>query len=92
MLITTRLLALCVLCLAAVVSVGGCATGGRSAPQALVSEDVTVPSADAGISIFMRNKVPAEMRAFSAEKTVLFVHGTTYSSEATFGRKPPKSR
>lgn len=87
MLITSRLLAHCVLGLATVVSVGGCATGDRSVPQALVSEDVTVPSADAGISLFMRNKAPAGMKAFSAEKTVLFVHGATYPSETTFDLK-----
>lgn len=87
MLITTRLLALWVLGLAMTVSVGGCATGDRSAPQALASEDVTVPAADAGISLFMRNKAPAGMKTFSAEKTVLFVHGATYPSEATFDLK-----
>jgi len=43
-----------------------------------------VPSADAGIMLFVRNKAPAGMKAFSAEKTVLFVHGATYPSETTF--------
>jgi pimeloyl-ACP methyl ester carboxylesterase len=91
MLSTTRLLALCIMGLTTIVSIGGCATtsssGAPPAPQALVSEDVMVPSADAGISLFMRNKAPAGMKTFSAEKTVLFVHGATYPSETAFDLK-----
>ena len=44
-------------------------------------------SADAGISLFMRNKSPAGMKTFSAEKTVLFVHGATYPAEIAFDLK-----
>ena len=42
-----------------------------------------VPS-DPGISVYVRNKRPASMTSFSAEKTVLFVHGATYPSETAF--------
>jgi pimeloyl-ACP methyl ester carboxylesterase len=35
----------------------------------------------------MRNKAPAGMKAFSAERTVLFVHGATYPSETLFDLK-----
>ena len=88
MVATSRLLVLCIMGLTAIISVGGCATATNSITSpALVSEDVMVPSPDAGISLFMRNKAPIGMKAFSAEKTVLFVHGATYPSETTFDLK-----
>jgi pimeloyl-ACP methyl ester carboxylesterase len=87
MLSTTRLLTRCIIGLIAFVAVGGCATGSSVAPPALVSEDVMVPAADTGVSLFMRNKTSAGMKSFSAEKTVLFVHGATYPSEITFDLK-----
>src|SRR5580704_16657611 len=43
-----------------------------------------VPARDPGIEIFVRNKRPAEMRAFRPERTVLFVHGATYPAHTTF--------
>src|SRR5438132_1781365 len=87
MLNAKRLLAVCLLGLIAIASLNGCVTGGGAAQVALSSEDVMVPSSDAGISLFMRNKVPGAMRAFSAERTVLFVHGATYPSEISFDLK-----
>ena len=93
MLVTARFLVSCIVGLTAVVGLSGCATGSSQGSQdgqarsALVSEDLMVPSADAGISLFMRNKAPAGMKAFSAEKTVLFVHGATYPSETAFDLK-----
>ena len=87
MIVTARLLAFYIMCMTAIVSFGGCATGGSQSLPALVAEDVMVPSADAGISLFMRNKAPAGMKTFSAEKTVLFVHGATYPSETAFDLK-----
>jgi pimeloyl-ACP methyl ester carboxylesterase len=50
----------------------------------LVSEEMMVKSADPGIEIYVRNKRPASMTAFRPERTVLFVHGATYPSEAVF--------
>ena len=84
---TARFLVFCIVGLTAAVGLSGCATVADSARPALVSEDLTVPSADAGISLFMRNKAPAGMKTFSAEKTVLFVHGATYPSETAFDLK-----
>ncbi len=49
----------------------------------LVTEEFTVPS-DPGIEIFVRNKRPADLTAFSPERTVLFVHGSTYPAHAGF--------
>ena len=43
-------------------------------PQPLTTEDFMVPARDPGIEIFVRNKRPADMRAFRPERTVLFVH------------------
>ena len=53
-------------------------------PQPLTTEDFMVPARDPGIEIFVRNKRPAEMRAFRPERTVLFVHGATYPAHTTF--------
>ena len=53
-------------------------------PQPLTTEDFMVPARDPGIEIFVRNKRPADMRAFHPERTVLFVHGATYPAHSTF--------
>ena len=45
---------------------------------------VMIASGDAGIELCLRNKHPVGMQAFSAEKTLLYVHGATYPSESTF--------
>lgn len=48
------------------------------------SESYLIPSRDAGIQLYVRNKHVAGMTRFSAERTVIFVHGTTQASESTF--------
>jgi len=48
----------------------------------LVSE--TIVQSDPGIWIYVRNKRVAWNKTFTAEKTVLFVHGATYPSESAF--------
>lgn len=53
----------------------------------LVSEDIMVKSADAGIEIFVRNKRPADMKTFRPERTVLYVHGATYPAHTAFDLK-----
>jgi hypothetical protein len=45
------------------------------------SRSFTIPSGESGISLYMRNKHPADMTAFSTEKTVLLVRGSTLPSE-----------
>lgn len=50
----------------------------------LVVEDFTVPSDTVGISLHLRNKRAAAQRAFSVERTILLVHGATYSSASLF--------
>jgi pimeloyl-ACP methyl ester carboxylesterase len=49
----------------------------------LITEEFTVPSAP-GIEIYVRNKRSAAMRAFAPERTLLFVHGSTYPAHTTF--------
>ena len=46
--------------------------------------NLMIPSGDAGIDLCLRNKHPAGMQVFSAEKTLLYVHGATYPAEVTF--------
>jgi pimeloyl-ACP methyl ester carboxylesterase len=50
----------------------------------LVTESYHVPARDPGIQLYLRNKRPEEMRQFSAERIVLFVHGATFPAESSF--------
>ena len=87
MLSIIRLPSLWITVLISCAGVTGCSTAGSAGAPAPVTEDVMVPTAEAGISLFMRNKAPAGLKFVSAEKTVLFVHGATYPSEVTFDLK-----
>src|SRR5436190_689902 len=53
-------------------------------PAKLVTEEMMVPSTDAGIQIYVRNKRPADMTSFRPERTLLYVHGATYPSSTAF--------
>ena len=53
----------------------------------LVTEEFTVPTADAGINLYVRNKHPRGINAFPADKILLYVHGATYPSETAFDLK-----
>lgn len=55
-----------------------------AAPVAIEMTEFAVPSSDAGISLYVRNKHPRGMARFQAENVVLFVHGGTYPAEPTF--------
>jgi len=50
----------------------------------LVTESYLIPSRDPGIELYMRNKRPAGMTSFPADKILLYVHGATYPSETAF--------
>src|SRR5215831_18220863 len=50
----------------------------------LVVESYLIPSADAGIQLYVRNKRPGAVTTFSTDRTVLYVHGSTQASETTF--------
>ena len=51
---------------------------------AIVQEEFMIPAADAGIQLYVRNKHPKATTKFAAEKTLLYVHGSTYPSETAF--------
>lgn len=50
----------------------------------LQTTDTMIPSGDAGIQLFVRNKHPAGQQKFSSDKILLYVHGATYPSETAF--------
>ena len=50
----------------------------------LTTEEAMVDSPQAGLKIYVRNKHPADMSAFTPERTLLFVHGATYPAETAF--------
>ena len=50
----------------------------------LTTEDIMLPSPDAGLRIFVRNKHPAGRTDLGPGHTVLFVHGATYPADTSF--------
>src|SRR5258706_1344340 len=50
----------------------------------IVMEEFMVPSSDAGIQLYVRNKHPQGVQKFAADKILLYVHGATYPSETAF--------
>ena len=50
----------------------------------LVAKSYTIPSMDPGIDLYIRNKRPAGVTHFPAERILLYVHGATYPSETAF--------
>ncbi|MGH8751920.1 MAG: alpha/beta hydrolase [Burkholderiales bacterium] len=50
----------------------------------LVRESYRIPSADAGIDLYVRNKRPQNKQHFRAEKILLYLHGATYPAETAF--------
>jgi pimeloyl-ACP methyl ester carboxylesterase len=60
------------------------AAGLAAETPVLTHEDFMVPALDPGITLFVRNKRPADMAAFAPARTVLFVHGATYPAHTAF--------
>jgi pimeloyl-ACP methyl ester carboxylesterase len=56
----------------------------RADAQKVVTEEFMVPAGDPGIQLYVRNKRPQGMTRFPGEKTLLFVHGSTYPAETSF--------
>lgn len=52
--------------------------------DAIVIEDLTIPSDTPGIDLHLRHKCLPAAAPFSAERTVVLVHGATYSSGSLF--------
>lgn len=53
-------------------------------PTKLVTESTLIPSADAGIELYVREKRPADLNRFHSDRVLLFVHGATYPAETAF--------
>lgn len=50
----------------------------------LVFEQYYVPTSDAGIEIHVRNKRPASMTQFRPDRTIVIIHGATFSSGSLY--------
>ena len=64
--------------------VTGWIAGANAAPEELAIEEVTVPSPQPNMMIYVRNKHPKSMTSYSADHTLVFVHGATYPASTTF--------
>src|ERR1700754_2889946 len=62
------------------------ATTAYAQSPRLVTEEMRVTS-DPGIEIYVRNKRPADMTSFRPERTLLYVHGSTYPASTAFDLK-----
>src|ERR1700688_4279788 len=60
------------------------ARSARAQEPNIMRDEIMVPSSDPGIEIFVRNKRPANLSAFSPARTLLFVHGATYPASSSF--------
>ncbi|CCD02293.1 protein of unknown function (plasmid) [Azospirillum baldaniorum] len=58
--------------------------GNHDDPHTVVTEERYIPAKDAGIQLYLRNKRPAGVTAFGAERTVLLVHGSSYPAHTAF--------
>jgi len=52
--------------------------------ESIITEDRFIAGGDAGIQVFLRNKRPASLDHFAAQRTLLIVHGGTQAAEVTF--------
>lgn len=50
----------------------------------ILFDELRVPSGTAGIDLYVRNKRPAALTAFTAERTIVLVHGATFSSGSLY--------
>ncbi len=71
------------LAIAAVLLLAQTGPAGADSPG-LVTESYRIPSADAGIELYVRNKHPAEIATYQADRVLLYVHGATYPAETAF--------
>jgi len=69
--------------LAGLVAATFAATGAQANGPKLETTDTMIPSGDAGIQLFVRNKHPAGKES-PPDKILLFVHGATYPAETAF--------
>jgi pimeloyl-ACP methyl ester carboxylesterase len=60
------------------------AIGASAQTPKVTMEEMMVPASDSGIEIYVRNRRPADLSSFRPERTILFVHGSTYPAETAF--------
>ena len=77
---TSRFLQISLACLVASVFTGASA---QAKEPKLETTDIMIPSGDAGVQLFVRNKHPSGKES-SPDKILLFVHGATYPAETAF--------
>lgn len=77
----------------AMVALAGVLLAATAAPalaqtgKPLVTEEFMIESDTPGIKLYVRNKRPADIQNFSPERTLLYVHGSTYPAETAFDIK-----
>lgn len=59
-------------------------TGAAEPPLALVTEEFMVDARDPGVRLYVRNKHPMDMAQVPTGHVLLYLHGATQPSEATF--------
>jgi pimeloyl-ACP methyl ester carboxylesterase len=69
---------------AAAIIFASIATGALAEEVKLETENYLIPSSDRDISLYIRNKHPAGVASFSADRILLFIHGATYPAETSF--------
>ncbi len=69
--------------LAAPLALNAQAQGQLATTPAIVTEEHMIPSGDAGIELFLRNKRPEGLAA-RPDRTLLMVHGATYPAHPAF--------
>src|SRR6202022_4036274 len=57
--------------------------GAQAKEPKLETTDTMIPSGDAGVQLFVRNKHPSGKET-APDKILLFVHGATYPAETAF--------
>jgi pimeloyl-ACP methyl ester carboxylesterase len=62
----------------------GWLTAAEAAADGVVVEEAMVPSPQQQMTIYVRNKRPEGMTNFSADRTLVFVHGGTYPASTIF--------
>jgi pimeloyl-ACP methyl ester carboxylesterase len=56
----------------------------QTTPVSLVMHEEMIASEGPGLRLYLRNKHRQDQTGFTAEKTVLYVHGSTYPAETAF--------
>lgn len=59
-------------------------TETRGAPQGIVFEEHRIPSDTAGIELYVRNKRATHIAEYRPERTIVMVHGATFSSGSLY--------